>query len=315
MINQNHQARRLEQIAKQNQVKKKSTTKFIAVTSGKGGVGKSTISANLAYILSQKFGFKVGLFDADIGLANLDVMFNVKTDKNILHVLKREAKLSEIAVRIEDNLLLIPGENGEEIIKYKKDFIYQDFIEEVSELDNLDFMIIDTGAGISEQVQMFLNAADEIIVVTVPDPSSITDAYATIKVSSKEKKDKLETNEDGEIEHHESETKRNRIFMIINQVSSDKEASNIFTKIADVAKKNIGEHLELIYLGKLLKDNDISKSTKKRKLYTKELPNAKSTMDLEDIAKELSKKVERKMLIDENQGGFGRFFRKILGKF
>lgn len=294
MINENHQAKNLEKLAQENTKTRVNNTKFIAVTSGKGGVGKSTISANLAYVLSQKYGFRVGIFDADIGLANLDLIFNVKTTKNILDVLKREATLEEIAVRIEENLLLIPGENGDEIIKYKKDFIYQDFIEDVSELDDLDFMIIDTGAGISEQVQLFLNAADEIIVVTMPDPSSITDAYATIKVSTKD---------------------RARVFMIINQVNDEKEAKGIFDRISKVAKQNISETLELIYLGKLLKDNDISKCTKKRQLYSKVLPNSTATIDLESIAKAIATHLEQKMLMEDNQGGFGRFFRKILGKF
>lgn len=294
MTNQKTQADGLERLAQQNKIQKKSkATKFIAITSGKGGVGKSTFSANLAYILSNKFNFKVGVFDADIGLANLDVMFNVKTTKTILDVLKRTAKLEDIIVKLDNNLQLIPGASGEEILEYKQDFKYEEFIDEVSTLDELDFMIIDTGAGISEQVQVFLNAADEVIVITVPEPASITDAYATIKIASKE---------------------REKIFVIMNQVSSQKEANAVFKKINDVAFKNIGDKLKLRLLGKIDKDVNVTKSSKKRELFTKVSPNTSAAIDIEDIARKLSRELEQKMLIEE-KGGVGRFFRRILSKF
>lgn len=294
MTNQKTQATKLQELVKQNPSQKKSTTtKFIAITSGKGGVGKSTFSANLSYILANKFGFKVGVFDADIGLANLDVMFNVKTNKTILDVLRREAKLEDIVVKLDENLLLIPGASGEEILQYKKDFVFEEFIDEVSALDELDFMIIDTGAGISEQVQLFLTAADEVIVITVPEPAAITDAYATIKVASKE---------------------REKIFVVMNQVSSEKEANNIFEKISRVALSNIGAKLKLKLLGKIDKDGNVSKSSKKRFLLAKDNPNSVAVIDIEDIAKNLSRELEQKMLIEE-KGGVGRFFRRILSKF
>jgi flagellar biosynthesis protein FlhG len=163
-------------------------TRFIAVTSGKGGVGKSTISSNLALLFSLS-GLKVAVFDADIGLANLDIMFNVSAQGNILHVLKGEASLSDVIIPVRKNLLLIPGESGEEIFRYCDSTMFERLMRDADGLDDIDVMLIDTGAGIGEHTQLFLQSADDVIVVTVPDPAAITDAYATIKVTAKRRHD------------------------------------------------------------------------------------------------------------------------------
>ena len=213
----NNQASKLKNLMNENTNKRGKNTHFIAITSGKGGVGKSTISANLGNVLANN-NYKVGLFDADIGLANLDVILNVRIQKNLLHVLRGECSLEDILIEVKPNLWLIPGESGDEILKYNDKNIYERFLNQASVLDELDFLIIDTGAGIGGNTLHFLEMADEVVVVTVPDPAAITDAYATIKTTSK--------------------TKEN-LLMILNVAKNENEALKIFENIKKVADSNI----------------------------------------------------------------------------
>jgi len=288
-----NQAKKLEELVSSNSKKKSKKTRFIAITSGKGGVGKSTISSNLAYVLSQS-GLNVGIFDADIGLANLDVMFNVKIKKNILHVLKGEASVSDILIPITRNLILIPGESGDEILKYADAALFDRFMQEAQVLDKLDVMIIDTGAGIGEHIQMFLNAADDVIVVTVPDPAAITDAYATIKTVA---------------------NLRDDIGLIMNQVKNQKEAQAIFDKIHKVAQANIGGNLDLKFMGKINSDLKVSASIKRRALFSMLYPNSQPYDDMVFIANNIASKLERNVLVTPSESGLSGLFRRLMEHF
>ena len=287
------QAKKLEELVASSVDRKSKKTRFVAVTSGKGGVGKSTISSNLAYVLSQS-GLKVGIFDADIGLANLDVMFNVKIKKNILHVLKGEAKVSDILIPITRNLILIPGESGDEILKYSNTALFERLMEEAQVLDKLDIMIIDTGAGIGEHIQMFLDAADDVVVVTVPDPAAITDAYATIKTIA---------------------TLRDDIGVIMNQVKNKKEAIAIFDKIKRVAFDNIRSDLKLQFIGKIESDVKISSSVKQRALFSATYPSSSSYRDIAEIANFIINKLEQDVSVISIDSGLSGLFRRLMGHF
>ena len=275
----------------QNEKTKEFKTRVIAVTSGKGGVGKTTITANLGYALSE-LGFKVALFDADIGLANLDVLLRVSPKKNILNVLKNECTIEDIVVEITEKFYLIPGESGEEIINFSDELSLSNFLSQLDYFQDFDFFLIDTSAGIDKRVQVFLEAADDVVIVTVPEPAAITDAYAMVKVIS-EKKDIA--------------------YMIINEVNSVKEANNIYSKIFEVAKKNIRENFRLLLLGSIKYDKSIYLASTKRQLIVRAYPNSSASEQIFAIAKKLAKIAERKVL-DKNKG-IGGFFRKIFAGF
>ena len=284
------QADKLKELVKSD-VKKELPTRVIAITSGKGGVGKSTISANLGYAL-YSLGFKVALFDADIGLANLDVLLRVNAKRNIFHVLKGECELKDVAVDIENGFTLIPGESGEDIIKYADERNLNNFFTQLDFLKDYDFFIIDTSAGIDKRVQVFLDAADDVLVVTVPEPAAITDAYAMIKVISE---------------------KRDIIYMILNEVSTEKEARNVFKTIFNVAKNNIKRDFRLQMLGFIQKNKVISSSSIKREIFVKEFPNISVSVQVFNIAKKIAKISERNVL--ENKNGIKGFFKRIFSGF
>lgn len=288
MINQ---AQKLQTLVS-NQTKTAKNTHFIAVTSGKGGVGKSTISANIANVLALD-GYKVALLDADIGLANLDVILNVKMGKNLLHVLKGECGLKEILIPVKKNLILIPGESGDEILKFNNQFLYERFLSEANELDDIDFMIIDTGAGIGGSTQMFLEAADEVVVVTIPDPAAITDAYAVIKILSRFKENPL---------------------LLLNMVKNEAEAVRIYENIKRVANANIKANLNLEMVGFLEASKEVAKSIKQRTLFSDEAPYSMATTQIKDITSKILYRLERKVLTNKKDS-FAGFFKRLIEHF
>ena len=287
------QAAKLKELVATQEGPKKRKTRFITVTSGKGGVGKSTISANLAYLFST-LGVKVGLFDADLGLANLDVILGVSAKRNILHVVKGECTLDEAIIEVAPNFFLIPGDSGEEILKYSDPTLFGHLLSTPSRLDDMDVMIIDTGAGIGEHTQQFLRIADDVIVVAIPDPASITDAYAMIKVSAQMRSD---------------------VGLLLNQVKSDKEAKLIFDKIEKIAHKNIGPQFKLHFVGKVQTSALVSKAVKQRTLFLKQPGSGALAKDMEQIVRMLSKNLERNVLVEGKESGINGLFKRLFDQF
>ena len=161
-----------------------SKTKVVAITSGKGGVGKSTLSANIAYLLSL-YGKKVVVLDADIGLANMQILFNLKPTVSFYEYIEKGFPLEDVILDTEyKNVSLCAGKSGYQYGQNKPSFVYSRIIKEIVALDKYDIVLVDTGAGLNEYVQEFLDVADKIVAITTTDPSALTDVYALIKMIS-----------------------------------------------------------------------------------------------------------------------------------
>jgi flagellar biosynthesis protein FlhG len=286
----NTQAQKLQEIVKDKKLNNDFLTKVLAITSGKGGVGKSVIAANIAHSLAER-GYKVGVFDASIGLASLDIIFNVKAEQNLLNLLKGECNLEDITIDVDKNLLLIPGESGSEILNFTNHDIYSQLINASEFLDTLDYLIIDTGSGIGEDVQTFLQHADEVIVVTQPDPSAITDAYALIKICAN-------INEN--------------INLIVNNTENENEGRFIYERIKKVAENNLESKLFLNFLGAIDSSRVISKSIKLRQIFVKCYKNSIASFQLNEIVDNLIFQLEHQAPVRKKRNNFTLFFKRLV---
>src|SRR3954451_8325065 len=197
----------------------RASANVIAVTSGKGGVGKSNVAVNVA-IKFASAGKNVVLLDADLGLANADVLCNIDLPCNLSHVIARKKELRDVMVRAPGGFHLIGGASGLARMADLTDFDRQRLVDALGELEQqCDIILIDTGAGISPNVLSFTRAADHVLVVTTPEPTAITDAYAVVKVISRDGVDGVDR----------------RVSLLVNQVRAPGEGRVVYDRIAKVA--------------------------------------------------------------------------------
>lgn len=254
---------RPEGISRNKRQYESEMAKVVAVTSGKGGVGKSTFISNLAVAIAQE-DKKVSIIDADLGTANLDILLNVNAEHNLGDVITGDKALIEVVKEGPEGVILVPGGSGFQELTKLKDEQFSWLISSFNQLDEYsDLILIDTAAGVSENVTNFLLAADEIIVVTTPEPHSIIDAYSIIKVVSNLEKD---------IE----------IKLVVNKANNKREAKEVVEKMKRVVKEYIG--LDIKYIGHVLRDSTVLKSIKNKEVLISSYPNSKASKKIKQIA-------------------------------
>lgn len=239
----------------------------IAVTSGKGGVGKTTVVINLAITLARQ-GHSVLVMDCDLGLSNVDVLMGLNPRYNLLHVMRGEQSLDDVLLQGSDGVSVLPAPFGHQEIT---NLTHEEQLTLLSTLgkleDRFDFILLDTGAGISANVLFFNMAANHIMVVMTPEPTSVTDAYALIKV--------MNTRHDEQKFH-----------LLLNRVRSDAEGLAYFRKLTQVTQNFLDVSVD--YLGCLLKDVNISRGTMACKAAVSLYPNAPISQRFDELAQRVA---------------------------
>jgi flagellar biosynthesis protein FlhG len=253
------------------------------VTSGKGGVGKSNVYVNLAVKFASR-GKEVVLLDADLGLANADVLCNIDLPCNLSHVIARRKTLMEVMVRAPGGFGLIGGASGLARMADLTDYDRQRVVDSLADLeDQTDLILIDTGAGISPNVLSFTRAADHVLVVTTPEPTAITDAYAVIKVLCRDRTHKP-------------------ISLLVNQARTAQEAKVVYERIASVARQFL--QVQVLDAGYVSSDPQVPAAVRRRTPFLIASPECAAAQCIGAVASRL-------------EGGIGPseaggFFRRML---
>jgi len=231
-------------------------TKVIAVTSGKGGVGKTNVVANLAYALTR-LRKKVLVMDADLGLANVDVLLGMTPKSTIEQVFQGTKSLRDIVIEGPGGMQILPASSGVQQLTELSVEQKLTFLAEVDSLeDPVDVMLIDTGAGISSNVLYFAMAAQEVMVVTCPEPTAITDAYASMKVLARE--------------HN-----HRRFQLLVNAATSAQEAEMVFKKLNRAMQQFL--NINIHFIGWVPYDTYVRKAVKEQKIVVADYPNAQAS--------------------------------------
>lgn len=269
--------------APQSQKKK---TRIITVTSGKGGVGKTNTSVNMA-LAYARLGKKVVVMDADLGLANVNVILNIIPRWNLYHVIRKQKTMREILLETEYGISIVAGASGFSKIANLSDEDRLNFIKELSTLSNADIIIIDTSAGVSINVVDFIAAADDAVIITTPEPTAITDAYSIIKIIA------------ADINNLNIGVK-----LVVNRVHSVAEGKKVADRLIGIAAQFL--NIKVDYLGFIYEDPIVPHAVLKQMPFMVLDPRAKSSQCVTHIVSRLEKTD-----IPE-EGGLGGFMKKFL---
>ena len=263
-----------------------SGLRVLAVSSGKGGVGKTNIVANLAYALSKR-GKKVLVVDADLGLNNIDILLGLASKKHIGHVLSGESNVEDIILQGPEGIHVLPAGDGlQELtqLETEKKMVLMDELDRVSR--NYGYLIFDTGAGISQNVTFFCSAAHETILVATTEPTSLTDVYALMKVL-----------------HNKHSQKHFRL--IVNSVASEREAQGVFRNLTAVTDRFL-KGVSVEYLGHIFQDPNVPKAIRQQKAFLEIYPFSKFSGCINKLAEKIYKEKPKSLSGDSNQPYFWR---------
>lgn len=239
--------------------------KIIAVTSGKGGVGKSSIVSNMAYILSS-IGERTYIFDADLSLGNIDVMFGMVPKFNVKDLIEGRKHITDVVADGPFGIKIIPATSGVAEFSNLSMEERQILLSSFREIPEYDFLIVDTSAGLSSNVVYFNAISQDVFVIITPDPASLTDSYAVVKALR-------------------SKTGQKTFNILANLVKDETEGIEIFKKIVTVADRFLDVYLN--FFGYIPADNSITLATKKQKLWAEHFPESSATKALTKICDRL----------------------------
>lgn len=267
------------------------SSRVIAVTSGKGGVGKTSISVNLALQL-QNLGKKVVIIDADFGLANVEVMLGIRPQYNLADLIYNGKSVDEIITQGPNGIGFISGGSGVQDLVNLDKISLKKLISKMVKLDSMyDVIIIDTGAGISDSVIEFVISSPEVLLVVTPEPTSITDAYSLLKAVNRKK---------------DFDREEKSIKVITNRVQNQEEGAEIYDKISIVVSKFLNINLE--YLGYIPQDNGVSDSVLEQTPVLIREPNGEPAKQIKKMCNKLLDIKE----LEETKSGIAKVFLRFI---
>lgn len=272
------QAEGLRNIIKKQEIESgRKTARVITVTSGKGGVGKTSLSVNLAIQL-RRLGKRVVVLDADFGLANIEIMLGIRPQYNLADLMFRGKSMNDIITYGPEGIGFISGGSGiNEMANLTRDQVFR-LIQKMAELDQqADVIIVDTGAGIGDSVLEFVAASAEVLLVATPEPTSITDAYALLKSLNRNSSYK---------------PGKTVVKMVANQVRGNNDADELFDKLGIVVNKFL--NIDIEYLGSIPYDANMQRAVMRQEPLSMAAPNAAAARSVENIARILANKEEER---------------------
>lgn len=265
--------------------------RIITITSGKGGVGKSNIVVNLG-ILLQKQGKKVMIFDADIGMSNDDVLMGFLPRFNIFDIIYNNKNIEEVLITGPYGIKLLPGGSGLSKMADLTQEEIEKIVSEIAKLTDLDFIIMDTGGGINRSVLGFIASCEELVLITTPEPTSLTDAYCLLKA----------------VNHFKLQTEAK---VVINRVYDENEGEQTFNKFNKAVSAFL--KVEIHYLGAVFEDKKLVDAVKIQQPLVIAYPTSNAAKGLEGIARNLMGYENE--VVDQPKLGIRGLFRKILNNF